>query len=188
MGRGKERRRGCRLLELQEQGFVTVGLQLQLVCCAWVSSLGVLNLYSHLEPIREKWGTDAPTRWHWVSLGELQEFRDDRGGWYSACLGTSQIDSKVVTKWWSTTRGRCYNFPSFLKYLPPCILSSYSCSSWNVLLWLHFLSPGYSSFPFTPRCPLISPCRSSLPLEGDIHYLCSFVISDLSSITGFSCA
>ena len=33
---------------------------------------------------------------HRVSLRELQEFRDDRVGWYSACSGISWVDSEVL--------------------------------------------------------------------------------------------
>ena len=107
VGRGRNSlKRGCQLSELRKWGFVTVGLQLQLVCCAWVSSLGVLNLYSHLEPIRGEWRTSAPTWQYWVSPRELQGFGDDRVNRYSAHLGMNHIDSEVMTKWWSMTRGR----------------------------------------------------------------------------------
>ena len=37
-----------------------------------------------------------PTRRHQVSLRELRGFRDDREGQYSACSGTSQVDSEEV--------------------------------------------------------------------------------------------
>ena len=99
VGRGRDSlkgKRGCWLLKLQEQGFVRVGLQLQLVCCTWVSSLGVPNLHGRSEPIRGKRRTDAPMRQHWVTLRELRGFGDDREGQYSAHSGTSQVDSEVL--------------------------------------------------------------------------------------------
>ena len=53
MGEKREnKRRGCQLLELQERGFVTAGLRLQLVCCTRVLSLVAPNLHSRSEPIR----------------------------------------------------------------------------------------------------------------------------------------
>ena len=93
-GKGESERRGCRLPELRERGYVTAGLQLQLVCYARVPSLVVLNLRSHSKPIRGEWRADAPMRRHRVSPRELRRFGDDRGGRYSTCLGTSQIDSE----------------------------------------------------------------------------------------------
>ena len=69
-----------------------MGLWLQLVCCAWVSSLGVLNLCSRSEPIRGKWRTNVLMWRQQFSPRELWEFGDDRVGWYSVRLGISWID------------------------------------------------------------------------------------------------
>ena len=93
-GKGESERRGCWLPELREQGFVTAGLQLQLVCCAQVPSLVIPNLCSRSEPIRGEWRADALMRQHRVSPRELRRFGDDRGGRYSMRLGTSRIDLK----------------------------------------------------------------------------------------------
>ena len=109
VGRGRkslmEKKRGCRPPELWEWGFVTAGLWLQLVCCAWVSSQVVPNLRSHSEPIRREWRVDVLMRC-WVSPRELWGFGNDREGRYSARSGTSQIDSEWLLSsglWLGTT-------------------------------------------------------------------------------------
>ena len=99
-----------------------------------------------------------------------------------------ELKYRRVNEGYLYERENCYDFSPFLKHLSPCLLLLYICSSRDVSLQLHFLSPYYSSSSFLSCYPLISPTLFLFTTGRECSTSSFVLLMDIISTTRLSCA